>query len=209
MSKLIASRFVVAALAALTLFAATGAGRADDRDNADRREFYRLLHEYSGHPSAATQETETATALLITGVIGPGSYDQFHAAVSRATPKLVVIEGPGGVLGEAILIGEEIRRRHLDTMVASKRSCASACAVVFLSGQTRYLGSGATVGLHSASYADGRADPEATKLMAAYLSQVGVPSATLRRMAQTAPSDIRWLTKAEQQAIGIRAYKTQ
>jgi hypothetical protein len=42
--------------------------------------------------------------------------------------------------------------------------------------------------------------------MAAYLRQVGVPTSTLRRMAQTAPSDIRWLTRSEQQAIGIRNY---
>ena len=42
--------------------------------------------------------------------------------------------------------------------------------------------------------------------MAAYLRGVGVPSSTLRRMAQTAPNEIRWLTKAEQKAMGIRAF---
>jgi len=40
--------------------------------------------------------------------------------------------------------------------------------------------------------------------MADYLRRVGVPTSTLRRMALTAPGDIRWLTRAEQQAIGIR-----
>jgi hypothetical protein len=63
------------------------------------------------------------------------------------------------------------------------------------------------IGLHSASYADGRADPEATQVMADYLRGVGVPQATLRRMARTAPSDIRWLSKAEQRAIGIQAFR--
>jgi hypothetical protein len=43
--------------------------------------------------------------------------------------------------------------------------------------------------------------------MAEYLREVGVPRATLKRMAQTAPSDIRWLTRAEQKAMGIRAFK--
>ena len=42
---------------------------------------------------------------------------------------------------------------------------------MFLSGRTKYLAAGASVGLHSASYADGRADPEATDLMAAYLRE--------------------------------------
>jgi hypothetical protein len=100
-----------------------------------------------------------------------------------------------------------VRRRHLTTLVAPHQSCASACAIVFLSGRTKYLGAGAVVGLHSASFADGRADPEATALMAAYLRQVGVPKSTLRHMARTAPSDIRWLTKAEQKAMGIRAFR--
>ena len=42
--------------------------------------------------------------------------------------------------------------------------------------------------------------------MADYLRGVGVPSSTLKRMARTAPSDIRWLTKAEQKAMGIRPF---
>jgi membrane-bound ClpP family serine protease len=205
----IARKVAFGALAVLALLAAPVA-RADD---SDRDEFYRYIHKYSGGgyvgedggPAAAP--SDQPTVLMVSGVIGPGSYDEFRAAVSRARPEIVVIEGPGGVLGEAILIGEEIRRRSLDTLVAAHRSCASACAVVFLSGHTRYLGAGAVVGLHSASYADGRADPEATQVMAAYLRQVGVPTSTLRRMAQTAPSDIRWLTRSEQQAIGIRAYQ--
>ena len=111
-----------------------------------------------------------------------------------------------GILGEALLIGEEVRRRHLSTVVGPNGSCASACAVVFLSGRTKYLGAGANVGLHAASTADGRADPDATAVMAAYLRGVGVPNSTLRRMAKTAPNQIRWLTKAEQKAIGIRAF---
>jgi hypothetical protein len=189
------------ALAALGVLCAPSVGAAD---GADRKEFYRFFHEYHDSRHAGSGEP---TALLVSGVIGPGSYDEFRAAITRDTPTIVVIEGPGGVLGEAILIGEEIRRRRLDTLVAAHHSCASACAVVFLSGRTRYLGAGAHVGLHSASYADGRADPEATQVMASYLRQLGVPPSTLQRMARTAPSDIRWLTKAEQQAIGIRTYQ--
>jgi hypothetical protein len=77
---------------------------------------------------------------------------------------------------------------------------------VFLSGRVKYLASGAAVGLHAASFADGRADPEATEVMAAYLRGVGVPNATLKRMARTAPSDIRWLSKAEIRALKIKSF---
>jgi membrane-bound ClpP family serine protease len=193
----------------LLSLAATGEGRADE---SLRNEFYGSLAgagaaigDAAGGGDGAIEDGPTA--LLVTGVIGPGSYDEFRSALDHGTPQLVVIDGPGGVLGEALMIGQEVRRRHLNTLVGAHRSCASACAVVFLSGRTKYVGAGAVIGLHSASYADGRADPEATQVMADYLRGVGVPNATLRRMANTAPSDIRWLTKAEQRAVGIQVFR--
>jgi hypothetical protein len=194
------AKSLFASLVALLSLAATGEGRADERL---RNEFYGSLAGVGG----AGTISDGSTALLVTGVIGPGSYEEFRSALDRGTPQLVVIDGPGGVLGEALMIGQEVRRRHLSTLVGAHHSCASACAIVFLSGRSKYVGAGAVIGLHSASYADGRADPEATAVMADYLRGVGVPNATLKRMARTAPSDIRWLTKSEQRAIGIQAFK--
>ena len=192
-------RVMAAAIAALVLFAAQPAAA----DESLRNEFYNSLGK--GHASRG-DIAEGPTVLLVTGMIGPGSYAEFRSALAQGNPELVIIDGPGGILEEALLIGQEVRRRQLSTLVGSNRQCASACAVVFLSGRTRYVGAGAVIGLHSASYADGRVDPAATAVMADYLRRVGVPSSTLKRMARTAPSDIRWLTKAEQKAIGIRPF---
>ena len=201
MSGALVSRLIAVAVAALVALALPTRGMADD---AMRNEFYASLPGNSAGARAGSVESDEPTALLVSGVIGPGSYDEFRAALINERPEIVVLDGPGGILGEALLIGSEVRKRHLDTMVGPNRSCASACAIVFLSGRVKYLASGATVGLHQASFADGRGDPEATDLMARYLRDVGVPNATLRRMARTAPSDIRWLSKAEQKAMGIR-----
>ena len=165
------------------------------------------LFDYKAFHANLARSAGTRPVLSVSGIIAPGAHRQFQAALTRQNLDLVVLDGPGGVLGEAFLIAEEVRRRGLSTLVAPNRSCASACAVVFLSGRTKYLGRGAAIGLHSASYADGRADPEATAIMAAYLRQLGVPRSTLRNMARTAPSDIRWLTAGEQKALGIRAYE--
>jgi hypothetical protein len=197
MLRALPTRVMAAGVAALLSLAGLSHARADE---ALRNEFYRSL----GRGSAVATTSEGPTALLVSGVIGPGSYEEFRLALMRGAPELVVIDGPGGVLGEALMIGEEVRRRQLNTMVAARHSCASACAIVFLSGRNKYVGPGAEIGLHSASTADGRSDPEATALMARYLSGVGVPGSTLRRMARTAPSDIRWLTQAERKALRIR-----
>jgi hypothetical protein len=162
----------------------------------EQLEFQRSLED-----NAAAAE---GSALLMTGVIGRGSYERFHAAVARVTPAIVVLDGPGGNLGEALLIGEEVRRLGLGTVVGANRSCASACAIVFLSGRTRYVGKGAAIGLHPAAFPDGSVDPRATQAMALYLGRVGVPSSTLEALATTTPGEIRWLSPSELAALGIR-----
>jgi hypothetical protein len=164
----------------------------------------------SAAPASAAKASRSSerdeVVLVISGVIGPGAYRQFRRAVSRSKPDFVLLEGPGGILGEALLIGQEIRRRGLNTLVAANGQCASACAVVFLSGRTKYIGRNAAIGLHAASDRRGRANAQATDLMSNYLASVGVPRNIRRRMAATAPSDIRWLTRAEQKALKLRSY---
>jgi hypothetical protein len=155
----------------------------------------------------STGKYRDVTALSMKGVIGPGSYREFVRFIRRTKPDLIVLEGPGGVLGEAILIADEVHRRGISTAVKANTHCASACAVIFLAGRAKFMGRGAKVGLHSASFIDGQADPEATDVMAAYLAELGVPASTLQRMAMTAPDHIRWLTKAEQKALGIKTIK--
>jgi hypothetical protein len=150
------------------------------------------------------EEAGDRVVLVMSGMIGRGSYREFRRAVSRSKAEVVVLEGPGGILGEALLIAEEVRRRGLTTIVAADRRCASACAIIFLAGRTKHMGPGAAVGLHAASFENGVADPQATSIMAGYLRQLGVPSSTLQRMASTAPQDIRWLTRAEKKALRIR-----
>ena len=165
---------------------------------------------YAEVTPAAAQSRGRAAAdpvvLVITGTIGRGASREFQKAVTRSRPGLVVLDGPGGYLGEALLIGGEIRRLGLSTAVAPNGRCASACAVVFLSGRVKYMGAGSNVGLHSASYPDGRASREGTDLMAGYLRSIGVPRAILRRMAQTSPNQIRWLSGRDRRALKIQSY---
>ncbi len=192
-------RFVSSALAAACLLLCAVAGIAPAMAESE----IGGPRYYDAAPPRAAPARERVV-LVMSGMIGRGAYREFRRAIARSKPEAVVLDGPGGILGEALLIAEEVRRRGLATVVAPGRRCASACAIVFLAGRTKHMGSGAEVGLHSASFEDGRADPEATGMMAGYLSHLGVPASTLRRMASTAPSDIRWLTRSEQRALRIR-----
>lgn len=74
-------------------------------------------------------------------------------AVIRANPKLTVvqIESNGGYVNEAMEMARLIRALKLDTV--SMRRCSSACTLMFVAGQNRYLGPEARFRFHRAGYA--------------------------------------------------------
>jgi hypothetical protein len=88
MSRAIVARYLAAILAVIAALAIPARALADD---AMRNEFYRSLAQGRANGSVESR------ALLVSGVIGPGSYDEFRAAVARVTPEMVVLDGPGGI----------------------------------------------------------------------------------------------------------------
>jgi hypothetical protein len=144
-----------------------------------------------------------ASSIRISGVIEPGTYRRFMDELRRKQPSMVIVDGPGGRVLEAMMIGTEIRRRGISTVLPGNRSCASACALIYLSGAKRYIGPRASIGVHSAAN-HGRDDESGTTMMARYLSGIGVPSAIVKKMAATPSSGIRWLTAAEQRTLGLQ-----
>jgi len=61
----------------------------------------------------------------------------------------VFLDSPGGALITAIQLGNIIREHGIKTAVADSAQCASACALVWLSGKERYMGENARIGFHS------------------------------------------------------------
>jgi len=62
-------------------------------------------------------------------------------------PLLLLLESPGGLVLDAIGLGERVRAQGLRTVV--RYGCASACSLIFLGGVERVLwGSRAAIGLH-------------------------------------------------------------
>ena len=66
--------------AGLLAFVAFAPARADE---SLRNEFYATLGPAAGATAAAA--SVGPTALLVSGMIGPGSYEEFHAALMRAS----------------------------------------------------------------------------------------------------------------------------
>jgi hypothetical protein len=156
-------------------------------------------------PAAPGQRgAERAQLVVLSGPMLPGAHERFKAALDRVKPRAVVLDGPGGRLIEGVLIGTEIRRRGLSTIVPPNRSCASACAVAYLSGKQKFAGRGSAIGLHQASDSNARHDRAATVFMMDYLRSAGIPQKLLERRIRG--NTIWWLSRAEQRALGIRNF---
>ncbi len=156
------------------------------------------------------------SALVVTGGIGPASATILSAAMDAAAlvpGDAVILSSPGGDLGQALIMGEMIRRRGLLTMVGSYATgsfapsyCASACVAVFASGLHRVQATGSRLGVHQfALGADAPEDPVAyaqreTGDLMAYFARMGVDPMVVQ--AGSGSRDIRWLDPRE--VTGLR-----
>ena len=79
-----------------------------------------------------------------------------------ATPAVETIDlnNVGGRVAEAEKLRDIVLARHLSTYTSTM--CASACTVVFMAGQQRYLGANGKLGFHRSSFPGWTADQDAS-----------------------------------------------
>lgn len=120
--------------------------------------------------------------------------------------RLLRLGGPGGRIAEARGLVRLVERHGLDT--AALGDCASACALVFVSGRRRSLEPGARLGFHRYGqrsplvglFLDAEAEQERDN---ALFRRRGVAEAFLARVDAT-PHDSLWFpTRAELLAAGV------
>lgn len=88
--------------------------------------------------------------LMATGTITPGIFEAFLVEVTKRGDyiKTVVLNSPGGSVGDALAMGKLIRDKKLSTEVESGKYCASSCPLVFVGGAERRAGDKAAIGVH-------------------------------------------------------------
>lgn len=154
---------------------------------------------------AAEPVPGTSNAIIsIEGNIESGDEVRFANVALRTDQAIVVLSSPGGNLVAAMEIGRAIRLKGFSTLVPDGFGCASACAIAWLGGATRYMGPGAKIGFHAASMAgQDQADSAANAVMGAYLNQLGLPLNAIVYVTTPQPTEIQWLTFADAEEIGI------
>lgn len=88
--------------------------------------------------------------LMATGTITPGIAEAFAAEVAKRADyiKTVVLNSPGGSVGDALAMGRLIREKKFATEVAAGKYCASSCPLMFMGGVERRAGDKAAIGVH-------------------------------------------------------------
>ncbi len=152
------------------------------------------------------QDDGIVKLIVLTGRIEQGDGELFERTPFTAGQTLVVLFSEGGSLPAALKIGRVIRARRLDTYVPNQAICASACALAWLGGAGRIMGTAAKVGFHAAytdSFGMKSINSSGNALVGSYLNSLGISDTAIFYFTAAAPEKVLWLTPADFAKLGI------
>ena len=159
--------------------------------------------------------------LGITGTLVQGDAERFSSAVKLTEPLLtdpkgffeIILNSPGGLISDAILIGNAVRQKHMWTIVEEGALCGSACVYIFSAGVVRIATKG-SIAIHRpyfppsefAKLSKEEASTKYEKLslqVSKYLSGMGMADALFREMLRIPSFEHRFLSDEELQRFGL------
>ena len=211
-----------AVLGVVVLFIALGAGISTILDQAQE------LKEDSSETGNLTLALLKPNLYSLTGGVGVGDCEKIVPQLPTTGVFTVILESPGGSLGDGICLGAHLKSRNVitvirDTPILDENGtvlynpghytelsdahaeegrdrvvlCASACTLLFLGGDERYLIGDVFLGIHSPRSASGSGDSAsaeagayqvAAQLLKYLKDDLEVQSADLRRLFITVPA---------------------
>src|ERR1700739_921922 len=88
--------------------------------------------------------------ITIVGTLVAPDGQKFADTVSDIHKAIVLFSSNGGNVVAGLRIGKLIRLRNFITAVPDGVQCASACALAWLGGTSRFMGADAKIGFHAA-----------------------------------------------------------
>jgi hypothetical protein len=150
---------------------------------------------------------DTATALItIEGDLELADIESFRSKAAPLAKATVAFRSDGGSLLAGIRIGMLIRVKNFISVVPDGAQCASACAVAWLGGVQRFIGTRAKIGFHAAYVQRAGSTSESgpgNAVLGAYLDQIGLPEDAIIYITQAAPNSMKWLSLEEAAQHGI------
>ena len=151
---------------------------------------------------------DDSVEISISGDIAPGDSDALRVSIQAANDagKLVTslrLNSAGGNLLEAVRLAAAVKLAKMSTNVGQSATCASACFLIFAAGETKYANNSARIGVHGASDKD-VVSHAATTSMADVAKALDVPWSIIRRMINTPPGEVEWLSLADLRLMGTK-----
>jgi hypothetical protein len=155
-----------------------------------------------------------SVVLALNGPIARGDLFKTIEALNdpRAKPGLLMIlNSPGGNQNEGLLIGYQLRRKGVGTVVPPGAWCASACALIFFGGvdqngsPRKIAFRGSAIGVHRPTPSSPMNFVQAQRLhdgLIRYLGEVGVSNDIREKLFATEPAALYVLNETELVANG-------
>ncbi len=150
--------------------------------------------------------------IILSGAFEFGDEEKFNSSVQKFSKAAILLDSDGGNLSSALRIGEIIRLKGFSTGVAPKTICASACALAWLGGGTRYMSDQSRIGFHAASINTNGTDVEngqANALIGAYVTRLGLSERAVAYITEASPNNIAWITPDLAKSLGIYVEKLE
>jgi hypothetical protein len=152
---------------------------------------------------APVRISQTRDRLVLTGYLAQGSSIAFKEKLRRSGVTTVVLNSPGGRIGEAIQISKDVRSRGLSTIVDG--SCESACTIILAAGSDRAMFPGARVGFHQSTFPGNEQNDDdlETEGQRDYFRKLGVPEDFVAKAFSTRSDSMWYPAESEMIAAGI------
>jgi hypothetical protein len=144
--------------------------------------------------------------IVLKGVIQQEDQTKFTTAAAASRKAVVALDSEGGLVLPSIGMGKAIRLKNFATVVGENTLCASACALMWLAGNPRYIGLSAHIGFHAAFIERNGTlmeSGQANALIGAYLDRLGLSESAVAFVTSAPPEKIEWLDASKAQTIGV------
>lgn len=157
---------------------------------------------------------EAGAAVLLEGSIASGDVERISKQLTDLAPdaRRVFLNSPGGSVGDALLLGRDLRDRGVETAMRAGDICYSACPYLLAAGVTRDVPETASVGVHQHYFGENTLLPAFIAIediqrgqgeVMAYLNSMGIDPLVMQHALTTPPDEIYVLLPEELRAYGF------
>jgi hypothetical protein len=154
-------------------------------------------------PGLAADIQVCGQVVTIDGDIAVGDFETFRAKTASLEKAAVVLKSAGGLIFEALEIGERIKEKGYSTYV--EENCTSSCGFIWLAGSPRTKLATANVGFHRPYSSETWTAPSwVVDTVEAYMQALGLNNATIEfTLSATEPTDVIYLTENDATRLGL------